>query len=204
MITVLLVAFYVTVSGIALAQVDTQNPTTARDFYKRGLKREDAKQFQEAIEDYKKAADLDPRFFDAHFTLSSLYAELKDYRAAIEALAKSLTARPKDYSALFNSGLYHEYLRDYDDAIAHYTQASADDADFSHYGGSTDDARAHAYHYRGRVYQWYKKDNAKAVADFTAALRLDPEIEMVRYRRARAYHDLKEYAKANTDFAAAP
>jgi tetratricopeptide (TPR) repeat protein len=199
----LLSALFLTFAAPAAAQVDTQNPTTSRDFYERALKREDAKQFNEAIEDYKKAAELDPGFFDAHFTLSSLHAELKDYRAAIDALAKSLKARPKDYSALFNSGLYNEYLRDYDNAIAHYTQASAEDADFSHYGGSTDEARAHAYHYRGRVYQWYNKDNAKAVADFTAALRLDPKIEMVRYRRALAYHDLKEYAKANADFTAA-
>ena len=199
----LLVAFFVTASGNALAQVDTQNPTTARDFYQRGSKREDAKQFKEAIADYEKAARLDPGWFDAHFTLSSLHAELKDYRAAIDALTKSLKARPRDYSALFNSGLYHEYLRDYDNAIAYYTRASADDADFFHFGGSTDDARAHAYHYRGRVYQWYKNDNAKAAADFTEALRLDPDIRMVRYRRARAYHDLKDYAKANADFAAA-
>ena len=199
----LLVALAVGAAGNAMAQVDTHNPTTARDFYERGLNREKAKQFKAAIEDYTKAADLEPGFFDAHFTLSSLYAELKDYRAAIDALAKSLEARPVDYSALFNSGLYHEYLRDYDKAIALYTQASDEDADFSHYGGSTDEARAHAYHYRGRVFQWHKHDNAKAIDDFTAALRLDPKIEMVRYRRARAYHDLKEYAKANADFAAA-
>lgn len=202
-ITALVLALYVTVSGSALAQVDTQNPTTSRDFYERGLKRQEAKQFQEAVDDYRKAADLDPGFFDAHFTVSSLYAELKDYRAAIDALAKSLKARPKDFSALLNSGLYHEYLRDYDNAIAYYTQASADDADCSHYGGSTDEARALAYHYRGRVYQWHMKDNAKAVVDFTTALRLDPKIKMVRYRRALAYHDLKDYAKANADFAAA-
>lgn len=203
MTTILLVALNITFAGSATAQVKIQNPITSRDFYERGLQREDAKQFEEAIADYKKAGDLDPGFFDAHFTLSSLYADLKDYSSAIDALAKSLKARPKDYSALFNSGLYHEYLRDYDQAIAHYTQASAEDADFSHYGGSADEARAHAYHYRGRVYQWYKKENAKAVDDFTAALRLHPKIEMVRYRRGRAYHDLKEYAKANADFVAA-
>jgi tetratricopeptide (TPR) repeat protein len=157
-IMVLLVAIAVAAAGTAMAQVDTQNPSTARDFYERGLKREEAKQFKDAIADYTKAAELDPGLFDAHFTLSSLYAELRDYRAAIDALADGLKARPKDYSALFNFGLYHEYLRDYDSAIAHYTQASSDDADFSHYGGPTDQARAHAYHYRGRVYQWHKKD----------------------------------------------
>ena len=202
-ISFFLTALFVMFAVPAAAQVDPMNPAAAREFYKRGLKREGAKQFKEAINDYRKAAELDPGCFDAHFTLSSLHAELKDYRASIGALAKSLKARPKDYSALFNSGLYHEYLRDYDEAIAHYTQASAEDANFSHYGGSANEARARAYHYRGRVYQWYKKENAKAVDDFTSALRLDPKIEMVRYRRARAYHDLKEYAKANADFAAA-
>lgn len=201
--SLLLAALVMTFALPAVAQVDTQNPTTARDFYERGLKREDTKQFKEAIEDYKKAAELAPGFFDAHFTLSSLQAELNDYRAAIDALAQSLMARPKDYSALFNSGLYHEYLRDYDKAIAYYTQASVEDADFSRYGGSTNDARAHAFHYRGRVYQWHKKDNAQAVVDYGEALRLDPDIRMVLYRRALAHHDLGRYAEAHADFEAA-
>ncbi len=202
-ISILLVALSLVAAGKALAQVDTQAPRTAREYYERGLQRERAKQFVDAFADYRMAADLDPDFFDAHFALGSLYAEMKDYRAAIESLTDGLIARPMDYSALFNSGLYYEYLGEYDNAIAHYTQASAAEADFSHYGGSAKVARADAYHYRGRLYQWHKKDHAKAVADFTSALRLDPEIQMVRYRRAVAYHDLKDYAKAHADFAAA-
>ncbi|MGO9115763.1 MAG: SUMF1/EgtB/PvdO family nonheme iron enzyme [Thermoguttaceae bacterium] len=182
---------------------DAKNPKSARDYYERGLQRQESKQFEEARADFKKAGDLDPLSFDAQFTLSSLCAHMKDYRAAIEALTASLKARPKDYSALFNRGLYFEYLDKYDDAIANYTQALAKDADFSHNIGSANKCRAHAYHYRGRVYQWYKQDNAKAVADYTEALHLDPDIEMVRYRRAMAFHDLKEYAKANADFSAA-
>jgi tetratricopeptide (TPR) repeat protein len=206
-ISILIVALSLAAAGNALAQIDTQidtqDPKTARDYYERGFQRQNSQRLEEALADYTKAADLDPGFFDSHFSLSSVCAELKDYRAAIEALTASLKARPKDYSALFNSGLYHEYLRDYDDSIAHYTQALAEDADFSHYGGSKNEARASAYHYRGRAYQWNKQDNAKAVTDYTEALRLDPDIEMVHYRRARAYHDLSEYAKANADFVAA-
>ncbi|WP_158265631.1 tetratricopeptide repeat protein [Blastopirellula marina] len=193
----------VTCAAQAEAQVETPEPTTAREYYLRGMKREKAAQFQEAIADYKKAGELAPDDFDVHFTLSSLYANVKDYPAAIDALAKSLKARPKDYSALFNAGLYHEYLHNFDQAIAFYTQASSEDANFAHTGDSIEEARAHAFHYRGRIYQWHKKDNAKAVADFTEALRLDPDIRMVRYRRAVAYHDLREYKKAHADFAAA-
>ncbi|MBD3673029.1 MAG: hypothetical protein HUJ26_05840 [Planctomycetaceae bacterium] len=68
---------------------------------------------------------------------------------------------------------------------------------------SANEARAHAYHYRGRIYQWHKNDQLQAADDYTAALRLDPEIRMVRYRRACAYHELKKYAQAHADFAAA-
>ncbi len=189
--------------GNVIAQLDTKSPKTAHDFYERGRQRQEAKLLKEAVEDYSKAANLDPELYDAHFSLSAVYAELKDYRGAVDALANSLKIRPKAYSSLFNSGLYHEYLRDYDGAIAFYTQASADDADFSCYGGSKEEARAHAFHYRGRVYQWHKKDKAQAVSDYSLALGLDPEIEMVLYRRAVAYHDLKDYANASDDFAAA-
>jgi len=203
--TILLATLFAMFAGRAEAQVDTRNPTTARDFYERGLKRQDAEQLQAAVEDFQRAVELDPGYFSAQFTLSSVYAELKDYRAAVDALAKSLKARPNDYSALFNSGLYHEYLGNYDRAIAHYTHATAEaaDIDLTYYGSSVDEARAHAYHYRGRIYQWHKNDHLQAVDDYTAALRLDPKMEMVQYRRARAYHELKKYAPAHADFAAA-
>ena len=197
---ILLLGIWVIAAGEVVAQVGTQDPKTARDFYKRGLNHENAKRYDAALADYKKAGDLDPQFFDAHFTRSSLLALRKDHRAAIQSLTDSLKARPNDSSALFNRGLYHEYLHEYDDAIADYTSALSEKADFSHFGGSTNEARAHAYHYRGRVHQWYKHDDFKAIADYTNAIRLDPEIRRVRYRRGQAYHGVGDYAKAHEDY----
>ncbi len=107
---------------------------------------------------------------------------------------------PKTISARFNRALDYEYLREYDKTIADYTKVIEGDTDFSRNVESKDECLAMTHHYRGRAYQWYKKDNAKAVADFTAALRLDPKIEMVHYRRGRAYNALKEYDKAVADF----
>jgi len=199
-IAILLLSLSVIAASDVNAQVDTQNPTSARDYYARGLKRENAKRFDEALADYQKAGDLDPQFFDAHFSRSSLCAAKKDYRSATAALTASLKARPKDYSALFNRGLYHQYQRQYDAAIADYTLALAEDADFSHNGSPPEECRARAHHYRGRVYQWFKKDDTKAIDDYTEALRLDPAIEMVLYRRGQSYHSIKEYSKAHADF----
>ena len=198
--TVILLLSLGVIGGEVFAQVDIQNPKTARNYYARGEQHQNAGHYEEAIADYEKAGELDPQFFDAHFSRSSVYAELKDYGGAISALTDSLKTRPGDYSALFNRGLYHEYLREYDNAIRDYTLALAKDADFSHNGSSSIECRAHAHHYRGRVYQWFKDDPAKAVADYTEALRFDPKIEMVHYRRGQAYHGLKEYAKAHEDF----
>lgn len=199
---ILVSAFFI-FPGILCGQVDIENPKTARDFYERGLLREKNRQFDEAIADYTKAGELEPAMFDAHFTKSSLFSSMRDYTAAIVALDDSLKARPNDFSALFNRGLYREYLGNDSKAIASYTEAVSDKADFSFYAGTKEEARALAYHYRGRIYQWRKKDPIKAAADYTKSLQLDPEIEMVRYRRAQAYHEMKQYDKAHADFAAA-
>ncbi|HEY4261514.1 MAG TPA: tetratricopeptide repeat protein [Schlesneria sp.] len=199
-ITLLLFFVWIFAAGEVLAQGNISNPSAARDYYRRGGQREHAKQLAEALADYAKAGELDPMMSEAHFARSAICAEMKDYRGAISALTACLKARPNGYSALFNRGLYHEYLKEYDDAIADYSLALAEDADFSNQVDTSQQCRAHAHHYRGRVYQWYKNDSKKAIIDYSDALRLYPAIEMVLYRRGQAHHTVKEYAKAHSDF----
>ena len=189
--------------AVVPAEDSPQYPSEARTVYERALKNEDAGKIADALADYEKAGELAPHWFDAHFGLSSLLANQDKHAKAIAALGKALQARPGSYSALFNLSYYYEVLRQYDKAILGYGEAVADDVDFSHHGDSPDECRAHAYHYRGRIYQWHKKNPAMAIADFTKALQLDPKIRMVHYRRGRAYHDLKDYEHAHQDFEAA-
>ncbi len=197
----LLIVFTLLVPGLASGQDD--KPKTARDFYERGCVYERNKQAAQALADYSKAVELDPKFIDAWFTRGSLYADRKEYTKAIDDLTKVIQIRPGDFPALFNRGLYHEYIRDYDKAIADYSDVLDGDADFSRSGSSNEANLAHAYHYRGRVYHWYKHDYANAIADYTMALQLDPKIEMVHYRRGDAYHALRIYGKAEEDYVAA-
>jgi beta-lactamase regulating signal transducer with metallopeptidase domain/tetratricopeptide (TPR) repeat protein len=183
-------------------------PKTATDYYNRGMARKLPQEYDEALADFSKAIELDFGFADAYFSRSSLYTyhpdfAKRDYAKGVADLSKMLELEPKRFSARFNRALAYESLREYDKAIADYSRVFDEDTDFSRAGGRSDEYLAMTYHYRGRAYQWYKHDDAKALADFTEALRLDPKIEMVHYRRGNAYHGLKEYAKAAEDYAIA-
>jgi tetratricopeptide (TPR) repeat protein len=195
-----------------------EEPTTARGYYERGRIHERNKRYAEALADYSKAIELDSQFIDAYFSRSSLYAwhpslQMRAYAKAVTDLTKILEIEPKYYSARFNRALCYESLRDYDQAIADYSKVIDEDTDFSRYGAGKDAGLSAAHHYRGRAYQWYKSDYAKAAADYTEALRLAAdagpispnygETDMLHYRRGQVYHALKEYAKAETDFAIA-
>jgi len=184
------------------------DPKSARDFYERGLVHERNKRFEAALADFSKAIELDPKFTEAYFSRSAIYAGhpkpgMRDYSKAIADLTKLLDIEPKGFSARFNRGLYYEYIEEYDNSIADYTKLIEGDTDFSRCGDGKDMSLARAHHYRGRTYLWHKKDYAKAVADFDAALRLDLEIEMVHYYRGQANQVLKEYRKARDDYAIA-
>ena len=178
--------------------------STASEYYWRGSKHERKRHFDKALDDYTKAIELDPRFIDAYWSRSSIYAHQKnDHRSAISDLSKILEINPHLCTALHNRGLYHQGVREYDRAIDDFTSVLDPRTDFSGLGGSKEKHRALAYHYRGKIYHWHKEDYAKAVADYTDALRLDPYIRMVLYRRGRAYYALQKYEEAERDFTAA-
>lgn len=177
-------------------------PSTADEYYQRADKLESKKLYAEALADLTRAIELDPGFTAAYFSRSSIYSR-DDPAKAVADLTVFLEILPRNFSARFNRALEHESLREYDKAIDDYSTVIEGDTDFSQWGEGKAKGMAHTYHYRGRAYQWYKKDYGKAVDDFTAALRLDPALEMVHYRRGQAYHDLKDYGSAQADFAEA-
>jgi tetratricopeptide (TPR) repeat protein len=183
----------------------SQEPSTVLEFYERGLKHENEKRYAQALADFTKAIELAPTFIAAYFSRSSIYSghptlEKRDYAKAAADLTKILEIVPNYFSARFNRALCYESLGKYDKAIADYTEVIDGDTDFSRNANGKDDCLARAHHYRGKAYHWYKNDHAKAVADYSEALRLDPKSEMVHYRRGQAHHALKKYREAHEDF----
>lgn len=191
--------------GVQFVRADDEG--YARTFYERGVGQDARGHYADALADYSRAIKLDPKFVDAYFRRSSIYAwnlpiAERDYAKAADDLTMILEIAPSDYSARFNRALCYEQLRRYDDAIRDYSQALDKGTDFSRVSDKRK-SLALTYQYRGRAYQWYKSDHPKAIADFTEALRLDPKMEMVYYRRGQAYSASKQYAKAADDFEAA-
>jgi tetratricopeptide (TPR) repeat protein len=189
-------------------EVTGAEPTTALGYFERGLKLERENKRSLALADYSRAIKLDTRFTAAYWSRSAIYGsrpelEKRDYSKAAADLTSVIEIEPKGFSAWYNRGHTYECMGEYDKSIADYTTAISGDLDFTLVGDSKSDSLARVHHYRGRVYQWNKQDFAKAVADYDAALRLNPKIEMVHYRRGQSYHALKEYAKAQDDFTVA-
>jgi serine/threonine-protein kinase len=201
------------VTGIYFAAVlvstgRSDEPMSAAAYYQRGMDHEQHKRFKEALADYSKAIELNPKLRDAYFSRSSIYSghppqDKRDYKKAVADLTKVLEIAPKDYAARFNRALCHEILKEYDRAIAEYSEVITGKTDFSRTVDGEDKSLAHTHHYRGRVYHWRKGDYEKALADYTKALELDPDIEMVNYRRGQVRAGLKKYSEAREDFSTA-
>jgi len=161
-------------------------------------------EYESQLNDLTQAIQLDPNLAEAYLQRGNLYSQnlpksFGGEEKAVVDWSRCLELKPNDCAARHNRALGYEQLRQYDNAIADYTTLIEGDTDYSHIIGK-DKQLALEYHYRGRAYQWYKKDYAKAVADYNQALRLDPNIEGVHRHRGQSYEALGQSDKAQEDF----
>ena len=189
------------------AQIRPEQPTlsSAREYLQRSYTHYINHDYEAQLDDLNKAIEMDPKLAEAYSQRGNLYSQnlsksLGGYEKAVADWSRCLELKPNDCAPRHNRALGYEQLRQYDNAIADYTTLIEGDTDFSHVG-SKDKQLALAYHYRGRAYQWYKRDYAKAVADYNQALRLDPNIEGVHMHRGQCYEALGQPDKAQGDFA---
>jgi tetratricopeptide (TPR) repeat protein len=121
---------------------------------------------------------------------------------AIADYTRMLEFEPKRYSPRFNRAGYFTKQGQMDAAIADYTAIIEDpDTDFSKNLEPKEKLLAETYEYRGLVYQKRKEDD-KAVADFTESLRVDPsggDGMILYWRRGLLYRASQQIAKALED-----
>ena len=190
---------------VIVKKVNHSHLIEAQAFYDSAMKHYMAREYKAELADLNKAIELNPKFADALFSRASLYygdlpMKERDYVKSSADYSQFLNLKSTDYSGRFNRALCYESLNQYDKAIADYTAVIEGNTDYSHLIDGKDKSLAMAYHYRGRAFQWYKKDYLKAIADYDEALRLDPKIEMVHQHRGQCYEALKQFDKAKEDF----
>ena len=193
------------------ATLQSEQPplASAREYYNRAGTHYINHEYEAQLEDLNKAIELDPNMAEAYRMRGILYAsnlpvQRGGYEKAIADYTRCLEIKPNDAPARWNRATNYASIRQPDQAIADWTVYIEGETDFSHTAEGRDKSLAGAYFWRGQVYQLYKRDYSNAIADYTAALQLNPSNEGTHRQRGTCYEMLGETEKAQQDFAIEP
>ncbi|OGH08491.1 MAG: hypothetical protein A2152_04140 [Candidatus Levybacteria bacterium RBG_16_35_6] len=99
---------------------------TAEDYFFRGNFAYDQGRCDDAIKDYTKAIELDPRISQIYNNRGYTYMQKREYEKALNDYNKAIEIRPNYPRALLNKGdIYSMYLVDKSKAIETYKKISA-------------------------------------------------------------------------------
>jgi RNA polymerase sigma factor (sigma-70 family) len=183
--------------------------SSAREYYERAIKHSQNHEYEDELDDLNKAIELDPNLADAYFQRGNLYAsnlpqETGGYDKAIADYTRCLEIKPNDSSARWNRATYYPSLRKFNEAVSDWTIYIEGDTDFSNQLEGKTKSIAGAYFWRGNDYQMYLHDYSKAIADYSAAMQLNPNVEDAHRLRGQSYEKLGETENAQQDFAIEP
>ena len=218
-------------SELASAKGDTKkqgqyneavNRLSATDWFEKGYAHNEAKEYQDAVNAYTRAIELNPKDAKAYNNRGNAYNRLGNYQQAIANYNRAIKLDPKLAMAYNNRGIAYKNLGNYNQAIADYTKAiELDPKDAkaytnrgAAYGGlgnynkviadctraiKLDPKYAMAYNNRGVAYDLLGNHN-QAIANYNRAIELDPEDASAYYNRGFAYEDLGNLQQAFNDY----
>ena len=111
--------------GFATLTLGAQTP----DYIAEGTKALDARQYDVAIEQFKKAITADPGDYGAHFNLGLAYSLTGNDALAIPEYQRTLELKPGIHQAELNLGLSFYNTGKFPEALEYYTKAVASKAD---------------------------------------------------------------------------
>lgn len=144
-----------------------------------------------AEENATTATRLAPEDAESHYLLGESKLRAAKYTQAEMDFAAAAKLSKKLAEAHFKRAVCHDSLHDYKVARKYYTAAIAQN-------------KAYKAAYIGRANTWLKDVKpkpAKAIADFSAALKVDREDMGIYLKRALLYMEALEYQKAMQDYA---
>jgi len=143
---------------------DERRQVRAAAYFARGRTLYEQGEYDQAIEQFTKAIQIDPKDAQAHYQRGLSFVAQNEYEDAIVDYNNALQLNPKFHLAYYHRGIAHQLLGQHDKAIADYTRTL-----------KLEPRMAVAYRHRGQALQ-AKGDSARAQADFEEAARLDPNL----------------------------
>lgn len=124
--TVLIILFFLFMD--ITPKANAQGIPSATVYYNQGIDFYNSNEIQNSINAFKKAIELDPKFYEAYYNLAKIQESYKYYNDAIATYEKLIETMPEDYESMYNLGnlLYKRgYLKKsltYLDRIPNYSE----------------------------------------------------------------------------------
>ena len=129
------------------------------------------KNYTQAVKDYDKAIELNPRMESAYFYRGTAHHYLENYTQAIKDQDKFIELNPKMERAYVNRGNAHFNLKNYTQAFKDYDRAI-----------ELSKTNEDAFYYRGLAH-YRLKNYTQAIKDYDRAIELNPKMERAYFER---------------------
>jgi tetratricopeptide (TPR) repeat protein len=146
------------------------------------------KNFDRAVAEVAKAAQLQPTDPEPHRLHGNILGMAGDYGASVGAFDEAIRLNAQDHLAYYGRGFSRTLQGDHQQALADFDAALRANPRFV----ATYLARGNLHAIRG--------DMDKAIADFGEAIRLNAQFVPAYYQRGIAYANRKKFAEAIADF----
>ena len=112
----IIIVFYI---GLTV-QTGSESQPTAKQYFDMGVSNLVPNQYEKAIDDFTKAIELNPRYFDAYWQRASAYSNLGQYESALADYTKSIELNPDFAYPYYERGLVYYKLEQYEEALKDY------------------------------------------------------------------------------------
>ncbi len=164
---------------------------SAVDYNYRGVTYDKLDRYEEAVEDYSRAIELDPTFVYAYNNRGATYERLRKYDRSLDDYTNAIQHNPELAHAFYNRGNVYSKIKKPFEAIQDYSRAQ-----------NIDPTIMRVYINRGSEFYILGK-HREALTDFTAAIHLDPNYAKAYVNRGVVYDSLRQYDKALMDYSRA-
>ena len=168
--------------------LENKEDKNAFDYFLLGNNLYYEKQYEEAINSYKKAIKINPKDYRSYFNIAVVYGEQKEYKKSISFYEKVIEINPKDDGAYNNMGRAYFELEKYKEAITFYEKAIEI---------NPNDDRI--YYNMGITYVKLK-EYEEAIVFYKKAIDLNPKNDGIYYNLGVVYGILKMYQEAITSY----